>query len=136
MEKDFEVLPHMADLLIRFYGKDLQILFSNAVKGMFASLGPMGKGQEVMTREFDVSSHDLQSLLVDFLSEALYLSDVHGEAYERAVIEEMTNTRVRGIFTGVSVSDFEVGEIKAVTHHDLRIEEVDGGWVAQVLFDL
>ena len=135
MSKKFEVLPHTADLKIRAYGDNLQMLFCNVLRGMFESIGPVVGGGEV-ERSFDVSSHDLESLLVDYLSEALYLSDVHGEAYLDAVIDEISPTHVKGMFKGVGVDDFETGEIKAVTHHDLKIEERDGEWVAEVLFDL
>ncbi|MBU1008158.1 archease [Candidatus Dependentiae bacterium] len=136
MKQGFEVLSHTADLKIRVYGKNLQMLFCNTVKGMFESIGPLGKGEVVVERSFDIFSHDLPSLLVDFLSEALYLSDVNGEAYFDVSIDEITNTRVRGVFRGVSINNFEMGEIKAVTHHGLRIEERDGAWVAEILFDL
>jgi len=147
MEKEFEILPHMADLKIRVYGKDLKELFSHALKGMFSSIQPqVTPGSGPVQRPFDVSSHDLESLLVDFLSHALYLSDVHGEAYLDAKIEAMSETNIRGVLTGVKIDDFGEGEIKAVTHHDLKIEQPavakamagtqDGSFVAEILFDI
>jgi len=147
MSKEFEILPHTADLKIRAYGSNLQMLFCNVLKGMFESIHPLGSGcvwendrlrceKLPIERMIDVASHDLPSLLVDFLSEALYLSDVYGEAYLDVVIDDISHTHVCGVLRGVMVDDFEAGEIKAVTHHDLVIEERDGEWVAEVLFDL
>ena len=46
VSKDFEILPHTADLKIRVYGDNLQMLFCNAVKGMFESIRPLGSGCE------------------------------------------------------------------------------------------
>jgi len=136
MKKDFEMLPHTADLKIRAYGKDLKELFCNAVKGMFKSITPIFDGERESVREFSVSSHDLESLLVDFLSEALYLSDVHNEAYLDARITEISEQKIVGTLVGTKVKDFEAGEIKAVTHHGLRVKKEDDIWSAEILFDL
>ena len=88
MKKDFEQIAHTADIEIRVYGSTKNELFSNALIGMFQVIGTKASGcvmqdgrlvcaQLPQMREIDVSSFDLDSLLVDFLSEALYLSDIH-----------------------------------------------------------
>jgi len=137
MRKEFEILPHMADLKIRAYGKDLSELFAHALKGMFMSIQPqVTPGSGAVQRPFGVASHDRASLLVDFLSHALCLSDTYGEAYLDATIESLTETYIKGVFHGVRVDDFGEGEIKAVTHHDLKLEQQDGAWVAEILFDI
>ncbi len=41
MLKDFEIIPHTADLKIRVYGKTREDLFTNALIGMFQSTRPM-----------------------------------------------------------------------------------------------
>jgi len=38
---DFEVLPHMADIKIRVYGKTQQELFKHALIGMFQAIRPI-----------------------------------------------------------------------------------------------
>jgi SHS2 domain-containing protein len=138
MDKDFEILPHTADLQIRAYGKNIKELFCNALKGMFSSLGPeVIPDEKVELRTFDVSSGDRELLLVDFLSEALYLSDVYGEAYLDVEITEMSDTHIKGILHGTAITDFAAGEIKAVTHHGLKIVHSDDGtWFSEVIFDL
>ena len=40
MKKDFEFLPHTADLKIRAYGNTLEELFCHALIGMFQAIGP------------------------------------------------------------------------------------------------
>src|SRR5437016_10506495 len=99
MQKDFELISHTADLKIRVYGKTLAEFFRNAVIGMFQSIGPQSKNCKVINErlvcqelpqmhQIELNSSDLPSLLVDFLSEALYLSDVNNEAYLDAKIHE------------------------------------------------
>jgi SHS2 domain-containing protein len=137
MQKEFEILPHTADLQIRAYGKDLQELFCNSLKGMFESIGPVySDGKGTCGRSFDVTSHDLDSLLVDFLSEALALCDIHGEVYTCLEITHISETRVSGTLAGKKIKNFSEGEIKAVTHHGLKVEKQGEMWVAEILFDL
>lgn len=147
MHKDFEQIPHTADIEIRVYGKTKSELFAHALMGMFQVIGPKALGcvirdgriecsQLPQTRAVEVQSFDLESLLVDFLSEALYLSDVHNEAYLHADIHELTDTRIRATLHGIVVEGFEVVEIKAVTYHDLRIEQLDGLWQTNIVFDI
>ena len=135
MDKKFEVLPHTADFKLRAYGKDEEELFSHAVQGMFESLSPVWQ-EETVERSITVESSDIELLLVDFLSEALYFSDVYKEAYDKCVIEEISHTCVKGVLHGKKISGFESGEIKAVTHHELSVRLRDGVWVADVLFDI
>jgi SHS2 domain-containing protein len=145
--KDFEVIPHTADIKIRVYGRDLAEFFRNAVFGMFQSIGPKApECREVQGRlvcpqlpkkhEVEVVSLDLESLLVDFLSEALYLSDVNDEAYLDARIHEVTEKHIKATLYGVKITGFEVVEVKAVTYHGLEIKKVDDSWQADIVFDI
>ena len=149
MIKDFEVLPHTADLKIRVYGDSLEQLFKHALIGMFQSIGPITETPgcqykadrlvcDSLPKEhtIDISSFDSVSLLVDFLSEALYLSDVNNEAYLDVRFTAFSPTHLEGALLGVGIKGFEVVEIKAVTYHDLRIIEQDGRWQADIVFDV
>jgi len=144
MKKEYEVLPHTADLRIRAYGKDLKELFKNMLKGMFESLKPavvgfnpkFTDGCEESEREIEAGSHDCETLLVNFLSEALYLSDVNKEAYLDADISDISDCKIKGVLKGTPITNFGSGEIKAVTHHGLYIKQVDDGYIAEVIFDL
>lgn len=147
MQKDFELIAHTADIKLRVYGATISEVFRNALIGMFQSIGPHVSGcikqnERVVcaklpcVHEIDVSSIDCEALLVDFLSEALYLSDVNNEAYLDAIIHELSDTHIKATIYGAKISGFDVVEIKAVTYHDLSIKEIDGVWVAQIVFDI
>jgi SHS2 domain-containing protein len=147
MIKDFEQLPHTADLKIHVYGRTLQEFFKNAVIGMFQSIGPHAKGCEIKNErlvcphlpekhDVDIHSPDLDLLLVDFLSQALYLSDVYDEAYLDAIIHEVDEHHIKATLLGVKISSFDAVEIKAVTYHDLHVKKVDGIWQSDIVFDI
>jgi len=145
--KDFEIMPHAADLQIRVYGQTLEQLFTHALQGMFQSVKPICPSCTVVNdrlvcpalpveRDMVIQSPDINALLVDFLSDALYLSDVHNEAYLDVVITELSNTKLVGRFKGVHIEGLQESEIKAVTYHDLHIEQKDGLWQTNIVFDI
>src|SRR5438552_14391249 len=144
--KDFELISHTADLKIRVYGQTLQELFRNAVIGMFQSISPRASGcsvsydrlvcpQLTARHEIKATGPDPEALLVNFLSQILYVSDVNNEAYLDANITELTEGFVNATIRGVKITGFDV-EIKAVTYHDLHIEQIDGLWQTDIVFDI
>ena len=145
--KDFELLSHTADLKLRVYGTTIEELFVHALVGMFQAIEPQAPLCVVkngrlhcsslpITREIMLESDDLSSLLVDFLSEALYLSDVHNEAYLAATITITDEYRLKAVIHGVAITGFEVVEIKAVTYHNLVIKKTHDLWHVDVVFDI
>ncbi|MGE0206964.1 MAG: archease [Candidatus Babeliales bacterium] len=145
--KDFEQLPHTADLKIRVYGSSLQELFKHALIGMFQSIGPQSSAcvrkddrlvcQELpVHHEVAIKASTKESLLVDFLSEALYLSDVHNEAYLDVAITDFNEHHIKATLYGIKIDRFDVVEIKAVTYHDLEIKHHDTQWQADIVFDI
>jgi len=146
MSKDFEQLPHTADIKIRVYGKTLEELFRNALVGMFQIIGT--RSEQCTTKNdrlvcdnlpgryaVEVSSPQQDLLLADFLSEALFLSDIHNQAFFNLEVQELTETHIRATVHGVDVEGFDT-EIKAVTYHELKLQQVDGIWQAEVVFDI
>ena len=145
--KDFEMVPHTADIKIRAYGRTMEELFKHALQGMFQSIGPRAAGCHIhegrlvckalpAKHAIAVESCDREALLVDFLSYALYLSDVHNEAYLDVDIHKLCPTAIKATVKGVKITGFDVVEIKAVTYNDLNIVQVDGMWQTDVVFDI
>ncbi len=147
MTKEYELVPHTADLKMYAYGVTFEELFSNALKGMFSSIKPKSaqityKGDEVIVNKYTAEhqvvtrSMDRETLLVDFLSDCLYLSDIHNEAYFDARFKVLDEKELDATIYGVAIEGFEVVEIKAVTYHDLQFEQIEGIWRATIVFDI
>lgn len=134
--KKYEILEHKADLKIRAFGKDKKELFSNILLVMAESQKPEIKGKQKNKRQIKIKSLDLAVLLVDFLSEVLYLSQVNKEIYFDINFKKFSNTEIEGELIGQKVARF--GEdIKAVTYHSLDIhQKKDKTWEATILFDI
>ncbi|MCK5633098.1 archease [bacterium] len=146
MNKKFESLSHTADIKVRVYGKTKKELFCNALYAMFQVIEPRAESCKKINNHLacaDLPEHHvvavragkLDLLLVDFLSEALYLSDVYHQAYFDAAIDKFDDNYISATIKGVNVQGFNV-EIKAVTYHELEIKQVDGKWQAIIVFDI
>jgi len=154
MEK-FELLEHKADLKIRAFGKTKEELFLNMLLGMTNGLRPEIKNKKSKTKlsfmkakvkkrtnssspikKIKVKSLNSETLLVDFLSEVLYLIQVHKEIYNKIKFIKFRDNELEAELFGQKAERF--GEdIKAVTYHNLDVhQEKDGTWQATVLFDI
>jgi len=137
--KKWERLPHTADIQIRVYGDTVKELFECSLQAMFEVLGPIRrheKKESMVEHSFHIMAHDAESLMVDFLSEALYLSEKHGESYDLCVIDIFRPWEILARVRGFAIEGFESGEIKAVTYHQLKVIERDGLWQADIVFDV
>lgn len=114
----------------------MEELFANAALGMTAFIFDEDvfrkkiEGIEVI----EASSTDQDALLVDWLSEILYLSHIRYRAYIDYQIKELTPTKIvaeSGYCQAEAVED-----IKAVTYHGLKIEKTGKLWQAAVIYDI
>ena len=131
----YEEVEHTADACIRAFGRDLPELFANAAHGMFDLLADMEKLHPTIEREVSLEASDLESLLVDWLGELLYLREAHGEVYKEFEITTLSSTELKAVAKG-GKGFVPRMDIKAVTYHDLKIEKIEEGYVATIVFDV
>jgi len=131
----YEEVEHTADAAIRAYGRDLPELFANAAYGMFDLLADTEKLHPTIEREVSLEAPDLETLLVDWLGELLYLREAHGEVYKEFEISTLSPTELRAVAKG-GKGFVPRMDIKAVTYHDLKIEKTEEGYVTTVVFDV
>lgn len=132
---DYEELSHTAEVGLRVRAATPPDLFGCAAVGMFALIGaqPHERSQR---RTVAVESLDVESLLVDWLSELLYLHETTGEVYDHCKVTTWQPTRLEAVVEGGPPADRPLRAIKAVTYHGLRLGEEAGGWLAEVYFDI
>lgn len=135
--KQFEILPSTSEHKLRIYGRDFKELMSNALKGMFASIEPkIVSDQAIYTHQFEIRGLDRESLLINFLCEALYYSSVCHEAYQEVYFTSLSDKRAQCIIMGKKITGFATCEIKAVTHHNVHIITKDGILQTDIIFDV
>jgi SHS2 domain-containing protein len=132
--KTYEFLEHPGDIKIRSYGQSLPELFINTALGMMNFLYGQQKTNLTHSERITIKAGDLESLLVDWLSEILWLSDTNHRLYTHYKIIEFDENKI--------VADVDSGQakakedIKAVTYHELNINKTTDGWTATVVYDI
>jgi len=136
MHSKFEELPHTADWSFRAFGKDLRELFEHAAYALFALEGAHAEDKaNPIPRTVQVDGIDYESLLVNWLTELLYLQESRRETYQRFDIETLAPTALRAQVFGAPIARLDK-IIKAVTYHNLSIEQTANGWEAVVVVDV
>ena len=131
----FEELSYTADTGLRTFGRDLRELFGNAAYGMFSLIGDLDGLFHTTQHEVTVNSPDRESLLRDWLAELLYLHETTGEIFIEFDFKAISDTHLRADVFGTYLAQPQL-EIKAVTYHDLKIEQTTQGFTATVVFDI
>lgn len=137
--KPFRVLNHTADIGVVVNGRDLKALFENAGHAFFHLLTDLRKVRPRVEKKVEIGSESLERMMVDWLSELLYLHDVENLLFRTFRVESLGKDGLKARVVG---EPFREGihviktEIKAVTYHQIRVAKEDGGWRAQVIFDL
>lgn len=142
-KEKYEYLYHIADAKFRAYGSTLKEAYENAAIAMFnvmINTSGLGVGE---SREIEIESPDIKGLLVEWLSELLYLFEVDGIIFSEFKIDKIEETGdgflLKGKASGESIDllrhNFDT-QVKAVTFHDLQVESDKTGrfWV-QVVVD-
>jgi SHS2 domain-containing protein len=135
----YEHFEHTADLGIRIYAGSVDELFADAARGLFAVM--VTNVEAVLPVEeatFQVAGNNLEELLHDWLSELLYTF------YTRRLV--LGDFRVQVGAAGLSAvargepldpQRHEIdGEVKAITWHGLKVEQLADRWRAEVIVDM
>ncbi|HHV23966.1 MAG: archease [Methanosarcina sp.] len=141
--KQYEYLEHTADIKFLAYGKTLEEVFENAALAMFNVMIDTQKVLGETEREIVLKSSDLEFLLVDWLSELLYIFEVDEIVFREFRVEKVMEEDGEYSITAQALGEkyypeshpFET-EIKAVTYNQLEIVKTADGWKAQVVVDI
>jgi SHS2 domain-containing protein len=136
----FRVLEHTADVGFEALGESRADVFRNAGRALMSTMVDL---ESVSLREsvtLEAKAAGPADLLVNWLSEILYLQDAEGWIFRDFEIETLTDLSIRGIGRG---ERYDRGRhqikllVKAVTYHQLVLEKTgEGYWRAQVYVDI
>ena len=138
--KTYELIDHTADVGVKAYGKSLPEAFENAAKGMFDIITDSSEIESIGQFDIKLEAPNVEQLLVDWLSELLYLHSAENLVFGFFKIMEFNEKKssLQGRVFGekLNISKHKIGsEIKAVTYHMLEVKNKKPFHV-QVLFDI
>jgi SHS2 domain-containing protein len=139
MSKAFRIFDHTADIGITVFGADIEQIFSNAAMALFALMTDTQMVEEKLQRELRINGQDIEGLLVDWLNELIYLFDTEQILFRRFQIESLTDKQLKARCYGERFHPSRhkiVRGIKAATYHMLKLDKHEGGYTAQVIFDI
>lgn len=132
------VLSHTADTGLEATAATLDELLVELASGMFGLVAELEPCLPSAWLDVTAESASIEELAVDVLAELLAAAEIEDLvlcAFEVALGEEWSASVRAG---GVPVAEVTPSgpPIKAVTYHDLVVEERSDGWFARVYFDV
>ena len=140
MPPAYEFFEHTADIGVHIFGANLPELFQNAAAAMYVALGTLEKSGVRSQKSVKLHAGSLEDLLHDWLAELLYEVEANHLLFDDIEITGIASGKLTARLSGGPI-DFARSrtneEIKAVTYHQLRVEQQpDGAWQATVIFDV
>ncbi len=135
----FRVLEHTADVGFEAFGATRDEVFVNAARALQDLSVEL---ESIEAREkftVEVSGENAVELLVNWLSQLLFLFDAEGWVFRDFEIASLEETALKGSAQGEKFDRTRHHvklQVKAITYHQLALEQTSQGWRAQVYVDI
>jgi SHS2 domain-containing protein len=135
----YEFFEHTADLGLRVRAADLDTLFAEAAEALFAAIVEDPAAVRPLQRvEVSLSGADREYLLFDWLKALLYRFDAEHLVFRRFAVH-VSAGGLKSTAEGEPLDRARhelAHEVKAITYHGLRVQQDEGGWLAEVIVDI
>ncbi|WP_214019439.1 archease [Methanoculleus sp.] len=133
----FEELEHTADVLMRVRGATVNEIFADAGRAMFHVMyGPCkDRGIE---RQVSLEADDLESLLIDYLSELLFITEVENTVFCTFDVD-VRGTRLSAALRGEPFDPARHSGgtiVKGISYFGLEIVKEEEDYVVEIIFDI
>jgi len=131
-----------ADIGLDIWGSTLEELYIAGAEGLMSVFLGKFSGQTEEGRTIELEAGSINQLLIDWLSEFVYLFDAEGIVpldYKVEINARPDGFRLKGEIGYRRFrpeSDRAEHGVKAVTYYRLNVEQVDGIYHCHVVFDL
>ena len=126
-------VEHTAELELRIDAPTQAALFADALDA-FEELGRDEARGAQARHDVVVTAADPAVRLADWLEELVFLAETEGFVPERLVSLDLADDGLRSRIEGRRGRPAHL--VKAVTYHDLAVEEREDGWHARVVLDV
>lgn len=138
-QRGYEYIEHTADLGFKAYGSTLQAMFANAAAALIGVMVDRETVQPKLERALQVGGQDLDTVLVSWLNELLYVFDIEQVFLTQFNFAYISDHGLEAIAKGEAMDPKHhhiKTTIKAVTYHQLYVKERNGLWRCRVFLDL
>jgi SHS2 domain-containing protein len=133
----FEEISHTADIKIRVRAPSLETLFSETLNAMMQIIFGTDRGGYIH-KEIRIVSSGNESLLADFLSEVLFISEVENLVFSDADIK-INGFDLSAELTGEQFDPLRHSsgsEVKGISYSGLEITNDTNGYMLDIIFDV
>ena len=135
---EFYFFDHTADLGLGITGASLAEVFELAAQGLFSVMVDIDTVEERQAMDIDVTSSDVEALLVQWLNELLYHSEVEDMLLKRFDVLELSQTHIRAQCYGEVIDRQRhnlLSGVKAATYHMVQVRK-NSQFYARVILDI
>jgi SHS2 domain-containing protein len=135
----YETFDHTADLGLRVGAPDVETLFVEAAAALFSVIvSDLTTVQPELCREVRLPPDDREYLLFDWLKALLFLFDSEHLLFNGFKVRIGDEGLIGSAWGEPLDRDRHLleHEVKAITYHGLRVQPVDGSWLAEVIVDI
>jgi SHS2 domain-containing protein len=139
MHTMYELFEHTADLGLRIRSADLNTLFAEAAEALFSAIvEDPSTIQPVRRLDITLEGEVLDYLLFDWLRTLLYHCDAEHLLLGRFQVQVgPAGLQATAWGEPIDRSQHELShEVKAITYHELKVEQTADGWLAEVIVDI
>lgn len=131
-------LSHTADTGVEAIAATFPDLVAELAVGMFEVMAPVEPCPSARELTTTISAKSREEMVVDCLSELLYLAETEDLHFCGFDIEESGASSVVMRARGVPITAVELTgpTVKAVTYHLLEVSRARDGWYGRVYFDV
>lgn len=137
----FSELPHTADIRFRAQSDTLEGIFSDLTDALMQVIYgdiPASPGKKRVKRKIHVTGDDIASLLFNYLSEVLFMTEVDGLVFAQADIR-ITGCELHAVLFGEPFDPARHSggsEVKGISYSGLTVGKDANGYMAEIVFDV
>lgn len=141
----YHEVDHTADRALQVWGRELPDLFVGAAQGMYDLMADLDLLVSTSWQTIRLEAWDQETLLVDWLNELLFHTEVDGLLFVDFRIElldaspefrEESSTASLVAYVGGVHASATRADIKAATFHNLSLVQDSSGWSTVITFDV
>jgi len=142
--KRFKILEEIAtaDVAFEAYGSTETEMFENAAFAVEETMVNTSAVKQTVRKNMRFESDELEKLLFDFLSELVYFKDAEALLFSSFKVRLTKEGKKLVLDADVSGEPIDHvrhdlrNDIKAITWHMFKIEQLDKGWKCRIIVDV
>ena len=135
----YRVLEHTADIGFEAWGATREEAFANAARALQDLIVDLAAVEPRESLCMEVEGEDSEALLVNWLSQILYMFDAEGWVFCDFEVQRLSERKLSALARGEKFDPARHPvklQVKAITYHQLALDETPEGVRARVFVDI